>query len=49
MYTVKKEIFLIYMEIQMGAIAKEEEGLPTVIYEEIRKCLTKYEKAVTHI
>jgi hypothetical protein len=44
----EKEIFLIYQEIQMGAVAKSyifEEGL----HEKMQKYLTIYEEAVSHI
>jgi hypothetical protein len=45
-YTDKKEsyIFLIYKEIQNGFVAK---GF--LFYEEMRKYLTIYEEAVSHI
>ncbi len=51
-YTDKKEneIFLTYKEIQMGSVAKSyvsEKGF--LIYEEMRKYLTIYEEAVSHI
>jgi hypothetical protein len=50
-YTDKKEnkIFLIYREIQSGAVAKlyMRKGFP--IYEEMRKYFPIYEEAVSHI
>ncbi len=46
----KTEIFLIYKEIQMGAVAKSymymRKGFQ--IYEEMRKYLAIYEEAVSH-
>jgi hypothetical protein len=52
-YTDKKEnkIFLIYKEIQSGAFCKViyEEGLPNILYEEMRKYFPIYEEAVSHI
>jgi hypothetical protein len=36
----------------MGSVAKylkDEEGLPNTVYEEMRKYLTIYEEAVSHI
>jgi hypothetical protein len=50
-YTDKKEnqIFLIYKEIQNGAVAKSYMRKGFLIYEEIRKYLTIYEEAVSHI
>ncbi len=49
-YTDKKEnkIFLIYKKIQMGAVAKLQRK-DFLIYEEMRKCLIIYEKAVRQI
>jgi hypothetical protein len=43
------KIFLVYEEIQMGAVAKSymRKGFP--IYEKMRKYLTMYEEAVSHI
>ncbi len=51
LYTDKKEkkIFLIYMEIQMGAVANSYMRKGFLIYEEVRKCLVIYEEAVSHI
>ena len=50
-YTDKKEneIFLIYKEIQMGSVAKSYMRKGFLIYEEIRKYLTIYEEAVSHL
>jgi hypothetical protein len=50
-YTDKKEkeIFLIYKEIQMGAVAKSYMRKDFLIYEEMQKYLTIYEEAVSHI
>jgi hypothetical protein len=47
-YTDKKEneIFLIFKEIQMGAVAK---GFQNLIYEEMRQYLTIRDEAVSHI
>jgi hypothetical protein len=49
--TDKKEnqIFLIYKEIQNGAVAKSYMKKGFLIYEEMRKYLTIYEEAVSHI
>ncbi len=46
---IKKEnkIFLIYKEIQKGAVAKSWKGF--LIYEELRNYLVIYEEAVSHI
>jgi hypothetical protein len=48
LYTAKKEnkIFLIYKEIQTGAVAKRKGFL---IYEEMRIYLVIFEEAVSHI
>jgi hypothetical protein len=46
-YTDK--IFLIYKEIQMGAVAKLYLRKGFLIYEELRKYLNIYEEAVSHI
>ena len=48
MYTDKKEkkIFLIYKEIQDGAIAKSYMRKGLLIYEEMRKYFSIYEEAV---
>ncbi len=50
-YTVKKEnqVFLIYQEIQNGAVAKSYMRKGFLIYEEMRKYLTIYEEAVSYI
>jgi hypothetical protein len=40
---IKKIIFLIYKEIQMGLVAKSYMRMGFVIYEEIRKNLVMYE------
>jgi hypothetical protein len=49
--TDKKEnqIFLIYKEIQSGAVAKSYMRKGVLIYEEMRKYFPKYEEAVSHI
>jgi hypothetical protein len=46
-YTDKKEnkIFLIFKEIQMGAVEKSYMRKGFLIYEEMRKYLVKYEEA----
>jgi hypothetical protein len=50
-YTDKKEneIFLIYKEIQMGSVAKSYMRKGFLIYDEMRKYLTIFEEAVSHI
>ncbi len=50
-YTDKKEnqIFLIYKEIQSGAVAKSCMRKGFLIYEEMRKYFPIYEEAVSHI
>ncbi len=50
-YTDKKEnqIFLIYKEIQNGAVAKSNMRKGVLIYEEMRKYRTIYEETVSHI
>jgi hypothetical protein len=50
-YTGKKEnqIFLIYKEIQMGAVAKSYMRKAFLVYEEMRKYLVIYEEAVSHL
>jgi hypothetical protein len=47
----KKEnkIFLIYKEIQMGSAAKSYLRKGFLLYEEMRKYLTIYEEAISHI
>ncbi len=49
--TDKKEnnIFLIYKEIQSGAVAKSYMAKGFLIYEEMRKDFPIYEEAVSHI
>ncbi len=51
MYTDKKEkkIFLIYREIQIGAVAKSYMRKGSLLYEEMRKYFPIYEEAVSHI
>ncbi len=51
LYTDKKEkkIFLMYKEIQVGAVAKSYMRRGFLIYEEMRKYLVIYEEAVSHI
>jgi hypothetical protein len=46
---IKKEniIFLIYKEIQSGAVANMRKGF--LIYEEMRKYFPIYDEAVSHI
>jgi hypothetical protein len=50
-YTDKKEkeIFLIYKDIETGAVAKSYKRKGFIIYEEMRKYLTIYAEAVSHI
>jgi hypothetical protein len=50
-YTDKKEnkIFIIYSEIQSGAVAKSYMRKGSLIYEEMRKYFPIYEEAVSHI
>jgi hypothetical protein len=50
-YTDEKEnkIFLIYKEIQMGAVAKPYMRKGILIYEEMRKYLVIYKETVSHI
>jgi hypothetical protein len=45
----EKKIFLIYQEIQSGAVAKSYMKKGFLIYEEMRKYFPKYEEAVSHI
>jgi hypothetical protein len=45
----ENKIFLIYGEIQSGAVAKSYVRKGFLIYEEMRKYLTIYEEAVSHI
>ncbi len=46
----EKQIFLIYREIQSGAVAKSyiRKGF-LILYEEMRKYIPIYEEAVSHI
>ncbi len=46
---IENQIFLIYKEIQNGAVAKSYMSKDFLIYEEMRKYLTIYEEAVSHI
>ncbi len=50
-YTDKKEnqTFLIYREIQSGAVANSYMRKGFLIYEEMRKYFPIYEEAVSHI
>jgi hypothetical protein len=50
-YTDKKvnQIFLIYKEIRNAAVAKSYMRQGFLIYEKIRKYLTIYEEAISHI
>jgi hypothetical protein len=50
-HTDKKEnkSFFIYKEIKMGSVAKSYMRKGFLIYEEMRKYLTKYEEANSHI
>ncbi len=50
-YTYKKEdeIFLIYKKIQMGSVSKSYMRKGLLIYEEMRKYLTKNEETISHI
>jgi hypothetical protein len=45
----EKKIFLIYREIQSGAVAKSYMGKGFVIYEELRKNFPIYEEVVSHL
>jgi hypothetical protein len=45
----ENENFLIYKEIQNGAVAKSYVRKGFLIYEEMRKYLVIYEEAVSHI
>ncbi len=44
----EKKIFLIFKEIQNGAVVKSYMGKGFLIYEEMRKYLTIYDEAVSH-
>jgi hypothetical protein len=50
MYTDKKEnkLFLIYKEIQTGAVAKSYKRKGFLIYEEMHNYLVIFEEAVSH-
>ncbi len=50
-YTDKKEnlFFFIYKEIHNGAVAKSYKRNGFILYEGMRKYLTIYEEAVSHI
>ncbi len=43
------EIFLLFIEIQMGSVAKSCMRKGLLIFDETRKYLTIYEEAVSHI
>jgi hypothetical protein len=45
----ENKIFLIYKEIQNGAVAKSYMRKGFLIYEEMRKYLTIYVEAVSHL
>jgi hypothetical protein len=45
----ENKIFLIYKEIQNGAVAKSYMKKGFLIYEEVRKYFLIYEEAVSHI
>jgi hypothetical protein len=45
----RKEIFLIYKEIQSGVVAKSYMRKGLLIYEEMRKYFPIYEEAVSHV
>jgi hypothetical protein len=45
----KKKIFLVYKEIQSGAVAKLYMSKGFLIYEEMHKYFPIYEEAVSHI
>jgi hypothetical protein len=45
----EKKIFLIYREIQSGAVAKSHMRNGFLIYEEMQKYFPIYEEAVSHI
>jgi hypothetical protein len=46
---IENQIFLIYKEIQIGAVAKLYMRKGFLIYEEVRKYFPIYEKAVSHM
>jgi hypothetical protein len=43
----ENKIFLIYNEIQSGAVAKSYKRKSFLMYEEMRKYFTRYEEAVS--
>ncbi len=45
----EKKIYLIYMEIQSGAVAKSYTRKGFLMYEEMRKYFSIYEEAVSYI
>ena len=45
----EKKIFLIYKEIQMGSSVKSYMRKGFLIHEEMRKYITIYEEAVSHV
>jgi hypothetical protein len=45
----EKKIFLIYKEIQKGAVAQSHMRKGFLMYEEMRKYLVIYEEAISHI
>ncbi len=47
--TDKKEIFLVYKEIQTGAVAKSNMRKDFLIHDKMRKYLLIFEEAVSHI
>ncbi len=49
MLNKEKKIFIIYMILQKGSDAKSYMKKSLLIYEEMRKVLTIYEEAVSHI
>ncbi len=48
-FKIENQIFLIYKEIQSGAVAKSYMRKGFLIYEEMRKYFPIYEEAVSHI
>jgi hypothetical protein len=46
---IENQIFLLYKEIQSGAVAKSYMRKGFLIYEEMRKYFPIYEEAVSHI
>jgi hypothetical protein len=45
----ENKISLIYKEVQLGSVAKSYMRKGFLIYKEMRKYLTKYEEAISHI